>query len=197
MKQIHDSRFYLMTLATSRNLGFVLLFGLLSQLLAAQKNPELDLQQLHMITYQHTYSKHYQSWSVQYREFKKESKEFQIPITFSFGTTNMNSDFLADKNIKDVDTYTLGMGFDGYEYLGGRFYFNLGIGVSPGWETVERTTREKSTKFLIGGNINTGLLYVPFPDFGLVIGVKITGKLSNSRVLNRAVDFAIEAGINF
>ncbi|MCK8521496.1 hypothetical protein M0D21_07950 [Aquimarina sp. D1M17] len=197
MKQIHHSRFYLMTLATSRNLSFALLFGLLSQLLAAQNNPELDLQQLHMITYQHTYSKHYQSWSVQYREFKKESKKFQIPITLSFGTTNINSDFLADKNIKDVDTYALGMGFDGYEYLGSGFYFNLGIGVSPGWETVERITSEKSTKFLIGGNINTGLLYVPFPDFGLMIGGKITGKLSNSRVLNRAVGFAIEAGINF
>ncbi|SHJ10197.1 hypothetical protein [Aquimarina spongiae] len=191
-----------MTLFASRNLGYTLLFVLLSQLLSAQNKPELnlsefDLQQLHMVTYQHTFSKHYISWSVQYREFKKRSKEFRIPITLSFGKTNMNKDFLENKNIKDVDTYSFGMGFDGYEYLGSGFYFNLGIGVSPGLETVDHITEGKSTKFLIGGNINTGLLYVPFPDFGLVIGGKIIGNLSNSSVLDRSLGFAIEAGINF
>ncbi|MEW7278877.1 hypothetical protein ABW636_09815 [Aquimarina sp. 2201CG1-2-11] len=191
-----------MTLLNSINFGYTALFLLFSQILSAQNIPELDLsesdlQQLHMITYQHTFGKYYNSWSVQYREFKKNTDEFQIPITLSFGKTNMDKNFLENKNIKNIDTYSLGMGFDGYEYLGSGFYFNLGVGVSPGLEAIERITGEKSTNFLIEGNINTGLLYVAFPDFGLVIGGKIIGKLSNSRALNRTLGFAIEAGINF
>ncbi|WP_420573530.1 hypothetical protein [Kordia sp.] len=191
-----------MNLSKSIDFSYIALFLLLSQFLSAQNKPELDaseldLQQLYMISYQHTFSKYYNGWSVHYREFKKESDKFQIPITLSFGKTNIDQSFLERKNIKNVANYSLGMGFDGYEYLGNDFYINLGVGVSPGLETVERITVEKSTKFLIEGSMNTGFLYVPFPDFGLVIGGKIIGKLSNSRALNRSLGFAIEAGINF
>lgn len=183
---------------TFRLFTIILSFACIPLSLSAQSlSDSTTTKQMHMVTYEQIFSKNYNSWSVQYREFEKESKEFVIPITLSFGNTNVRGNILEDKNIKNVDTYTLGFGFDGYEYIGDGIYFNLGVGVSPGVESIERQNNDKNTKFLIGGNINTGLLYIPFSDFGLVIGLNITGRLSNSDVLARSLGFGIEAGFNF
>jgi len=177
---------------------YILLFTFTPLFSLAQfKTDSTALKQVHMITYEHIFSQNYNSWSIQYREFEKESDKFVIPITLSFGNTHINGSFLKNKNIKNVDTYALGLGFDGYEYLGSGVYFNLGIGVSPGVESIEKENEERNTKFLISTSVNTGLLYVPFPDFGLTIGLNIIGRLSNSRVLSRSLGFGIEAGFNF
>ncbi|WP_417367163.1 hypothetical protein [Flavobacterium beibuense] len=176
----------------------ILSFACLTLSLSAQSlSDSAAIKQIHLVTYEQIFSKNCNSWSVQYREFEKESQEFVIPITLSFGNTKVRGNLLEDKNIKNVDTYALGFGFDGYEYMGDGLYFNLGVGVSPGIESIEKQNNDKNTKFLIGGIINTGLLYVPFSDFGLVIGLKITGRLSNSDVLARSLGFGIEAGFNF
>ncbi|WP_438712705.1 hypothetical protein ACSTS3_10860 [Aquimarina muelleri] len=177
---------------------YVTLFSLLPLSVFSQKKLDtLLINQLHMITYKHVVSRNYQSTSIQYREFQKETKEFVIPITLSFGSTNIDGSFLEKKNIKDVDTYSLGFGFDGYEHLGGGFYFNLGLGGFIGAELIERISTDKNTRFLIGGNASTGLLYIPFNDLGFVIGFNIIGKLSNSKVLNHSIGFGIEGGLNF
>lgn len=155
------------------------------------------LPQLHMLTYERVSSKHYHSWSLQYREFAKESPEFVIPVTLSFGSTSIDGNYLERKDVCEVGSYAMGFGFDGYEYLGSGLYFNLGLGVSPGVETVEWQSGGRDSRFLIGGTANLGLLYVPFPDFGLVIGLHTMGRLSNSSVLNRAIGLGIEFGFNF
>jgi hypothetical protein len=177
---------------------YVTLFSLRPLFVFGQtKSDSLLINQLHMITYKHVISKNHKSTSIQYREFQKEVKEFVIPITLSFGTTNIDGSFLEKKNIKDVDTYSLGFGFDGYEHLGDGFYFNLGLGGFSGAESIERISTDRNTRFLIGGTASTGLLYVPFNDFGFVIGFNIIGKLSNSKVLNHSIGFGIEGGFNF
>jgi len=177
---------------------YVMLFSLLPSSVSGQiKSDSLLINQLHMITYKHMVSRNYQSTSIQYREFQKEAKEFVLPITISFGSTNIDGSFLKQKNIKDVDTYSLGFGFDGYEHIGGGFYFNLGLGGFSGAESIKRISTDRSTRFLIGGTASTGLLYVPFNDFGFVIGLNFIGNLSNSKVLNHSIGFGIEGGFNF
>lgn len=174
-------------------LFFLLSFSILSQ----TKSDSLSINQLHMISYTHVISRNYQSTSIQYREFQKETKKFVIPVTLSFGNTNIDDSFLEQKNVKDVDTYSLGLGFDGYEYLGGGFYLNIGLGGFSGAESIERISADRNTRFLIGGTASTGLIYVPFNDFGFVIGFNIIGKLSNSKVLSHSIGFGIEGGFNF
>ncbi|WP_422860416.1 hypothetical protein ACOKFD_06025 [Flagellimonas sp. S174] len=156
-------------------------------------NPPL----VHMVTFERVSSRNYQSWSIQYREFEKQSKEFVIPLTLSFGNTTIDGSFLENKDIKEVDTYSLGFGFDGYEYLGSGFYFNLGLGAFPGVETIERQNNDRTTGFLIGGTASTGFLFIPFPEFGLVLGLNAIGRLSNSKVISSSIGFGIEAGFNF
>ncbi|WP_422004189.1 hypothetical protein [Roseivirga pacifica] len=150
-----------------------------------------------MVTYEHVFSKNYKSWAIHYREFDKQSNEFVIPITLSFGNMKLKDDFLDNKNIKAVDSYAIGFGFDGYEYLGSGFYLNMGVGISPGIESIEDKNEERNSRFLIGGSAKTGLLFVPFPDFGFVIGFNITGRLSNSSALSRSIGFGFESGFNF
>lgn len=176
----------------------VKLFFLFSFSIVGQTKLDSSLvNQLHLITYKHVLSRNYQSTSIQYREFQKETKEFVIPITLNFGTTSLNTSFLERKNIKDIDTYSLGIGFDGYEYLGDGFYLNIGLGGFSGAESIKRISADRNTRFLIGGTASTGLMYIPFNDFGFVIGFNIIGKLSNSKVLNRSIGLGIEGGFNF
>lgn len=175
---------------------FTLLFTTLATS-AQVKTDSLQTKQLHIISYQRVISNNYKSWAIQYREFKAESKEFVIPLTYSFGNSVINGSYLKKKNIKEVDTFSLGVGFDGYEYLGDGLYFNLGVGVQSGMESIERNSGTTDKRFLIGASGNTGFLYVPFPDFGFTIGAKVIGKLSNSKALTSSVGFSLELGLNF
>lgn len=164
---------------------------------AQVEQDSLEARQLHMITFKKILSHNYQGWSVQYREFEAETSEFVIPVTFSYGNTRFDDGFLENKGIKDIDTYALGLGFDGYEHLGNGLYFNLGLGLQSGLESVETLSDTKSNRFLIGGSASTGFLYAPFPEFGLVLGVNVIGRLSNSKGQSRSIGFGLEAGFNF
>ena len=176
-------------------LGFFTFFPFI--LYAQDTTPQSDTSQLHMVTFKSTISKNYQGWSIQYREFEKKANDFVIPITLSFGNTEWKEGLLEEKGIREIGTYALGLGFDGYEYLGNGFYLNLGLGISPGLESIKDLAGKRNHRFLIGGRLQTGLLYVPFPEFGLVFGTNVIGQLSNSKVLNHSLAFSFEAGINF
>lgn len=180
--------------------NFICLLTLLLLPLVASAQVALDsipAKQLHIISYTKVFGSNYKSWSVQYREFECESKEFVIPITLSFGNTTIDESHLEKKNIKEVDTFSLGLGFDGYEHLGNGLYFKLGLGILTGMESIEKHNETTDEKFLIGLSSNTGFLYVPYADFGLVIGMNVAGKLSNSQALSRSFGFGIELGLNF
>ena len=154
-------------------------------------------EQMHMITYRHVFSHNHQRWSLQYRAFEKQAEGFVLPITFSIGHTFHRSDLLRNRGIEDVDTYALGLGFDGYEHLLGGLYVNLGLGVAPGVESIFWQKGDQETRFLIEGTANVGLLYVPFPDLGVVFGFTVLGKLSNSKALGHSIGFGVEVGVNF
>ncbi|WKN41165.1 hypothetical protein [Tunicatimonas pelagia] len=152
---------------------------------------------IHMLTYTKTFSKHYQGWSIQYREFDGSTDEFVIPITLSFGSARIDQALLEKKDIASLDTYSLGLGFDGYERLGKGTYLNLGLGTIVGLESIETTKQQRIDRFLIGGTSKIGLLFVPFQELGLVFGANALGRLSNSRAVRYDLGLSLEVGVNF
>ena len=89
--------------------------------------------------------------------------------------------------------YTL----DRHEYLGNRLYFNLGVGIQPGAEVVFFNDDRRVTRFLLISTAHSGLLFVPFSEFGIVLGAGIRGRVSNSKGIKHAIGWGFEVGINF
>ncbi len=154
-------------------------------------------ERIHMVTYTKNFSKRYEGWSIQYREFDGGTDEFVIPITLSFGSTRIDQTLLEKKDIASLDTYSLGLGFDGYERLGKGTYLNLGLGAMAGLESIETTKQQNINRFLIGGTSKIGLLFVPFQELGLVFGANALGRLSNSKAVRYDLGLSLEVGINF
>ncbi|MEM9671839.1 MAG: hypothetical protein ACFB15_29285 [Cyclobacteriaceae bacterium] len=178
---------------------FLIILFIIAPILVKAQTPldSAGTEKIHMVTYTKNFSKRYQGWSIQYREFNGSTDEFVIPITLSFGSTRINQTLLEKKDITSLDTYSLGLGFDGYERLGKGTYLNLGLGAMAGLESIETTKQQNINRFLIGGTSKIGLLFVPFQELGLVFGANALGRLSNSRVVRYDLGMSLEVGINF
>lgn len=174
----------------------VLLFLVHTAPLKAQEN-ELKKDSIYMLTYKRVFSKNYKGWKISYTEFKDNLDDFIIPFTFSFDTYKVRSNVLEEKNINSLDTYALGVGFDGYQKLIKGTYLVLGANIPLGLEVIKNFDNKKNSHFLIGVEPKLGLKFLTSKELGLVIGGSAFWRLSNSKALHNEIGFELEIGINF
>lgn len=172
------------------------MFCFMSVSLTPQEN-EIKKDSVHIISIKKKFSKNYTGWKLSYTEFKDNLDEFIIPFTFSFEGYKLKPEIFKEKRITSLDTYALGIGFDGYQKLTKGCYLNLGLNAPIGMEVIKNLNGKRKRSFLIGIEPKIGLKFITDKDLGFVIGGNTFWKFSNSKVLNNGIGFEIELGINF
>ncbi|AUP80634.1 hypothetical protein C1H87_18720 [Flavivirga eckloniae] len=149
------------------------------------------------LTYKKMFSKHHENWSIKYTGFEDVDDDFIIPFTLSYEHNKIKAGILEGLGYKKADIFSLGFGFDGYLVMYPGVYLGLGVGVSPGMETITKINDSKNSRFYINGGLKQGLKIVPWPKLGIVLGVEFFQKLQRSKVYTSEIGWALELGINF
>ncbi|TLP74174.1 hypothetical protein [Maribacter sp. ACAM166] len=150
-----------------------------------------------MLTFKRMTDKYNEGWNVSYTGFSDNEKDLIIPFVIGYGQSRAKSDIVQERGYSTVDSYALGLGFNGYIKITPGVYVDIGLNVPIGMEVLIDLEDKKSTNFLIGFRANQGVKIIPWKDFGIVIGASLFQQWQTSKVINRNFGFALELGINF
>ncbi|WP_062055516.1 hypothetical protein [Aquimarina longa] len=152
---------------------------------------------VNLLTYKKSFSKYRENWSVTYTGFEDIDDDLIIPFTLSYGHNKIRKELLGKLGYKSVETFALGFGMNGYLKMYPGIYLGVGVGLSPGMESTTRINNDKNRYFFIGADFKQGLRFIPWHEFGIVIGVEFFQKLQTSKVYSSEIGWSIEVGVNF
>jgi hypothetical protein len=150
-----------------------------------------------MLTFKRMTDKYNEGWNVSYTGFSDNEKDLIIPFVIGYGQSRAKSNIVQERGYRSVDSYALGLGFNGYLKITPGVYLDIGLNVPIGMEVLRDLEDKKSTNFLIGLRTNQGVKIIPWKDFGMVIGAGLFQQWQTSKVINRNIGFVLELGINF
>jgi hypothetical protein len=150
-----------------------------------------------MLTFKRILSNHNKGWKVNYIGFLDTDDDFILPFVLSYDQYSLKSDELIKKKYKSVDTYSIGVGFDGLIKISPGIYANFGINIPIGIETITSQANRKKGNSLIGVSTKQGIKIIPWKNYGIVIGAGLFQQIQTSKVYKTDFGFELELGINF
>ncbi len=150
-----------------------------------------------IISFKRVLDRYNEGWEVAYTGFLDSEKDFIIPFVIGYGQSRAKSNIVQERGYRSVDSYALGLGFNGYLKITPGVYLDIGLNVPIGMEVLRDLEDKKSTNFLIGLRTNQGVKIIPWKDFGIVIGAGLFQRWQTSKTENINFGFELEVGINF
>ncbi|MEN7551302.1 hypothetical protein AAG747_25515 [Rapidithrix thailandica] len=150
-----------------------------------------------LLTVQKIFSKYRQGWKVTYTGFADSEEDFILPFTLSYDQYSLKPKVLERKGYKSVDSYTLGGGLEGLVKILPGLYGRLGLHIPVGLESIKELQNKRKNNFLIGVKGRQGLVWIPWEDFGIVIGAGFFQQIQTSKIYKSDYGFELELGVNF
>ena len=153
---------------------------------------------INIITWTQKYGIHASGFEIMcYGYFLKNDSKWILPITFGIEVLKINDDYFSQSGYQSARVNYYMVGISPLRKLNDYFYFNLGMQLLIGSESLTDYGGNESTNEIFGIAPSEGFMFIPKSKIGLSVGVGLYEKLLTSSVYQNDIGLKLEIGLKF